>query len=175
MHMKTFAKLLIIIALITWGIQGCSTVRSHYTYDAAYGNLWALADRSSTIAAKQQYIAQFSAALEAGYARGDFSRHDAIWLKTPKNSFEANLSALKTLSDRLSQIQGMNPSSFEYNTAIQQITAQEQGEASAMLETFHNCFDLANYPMAWGWISGVIAVAAVIAFSLGIEIGTRNW
>lgn len=131
---------------------GITVIRGEYTFTNEYLKSWNLADKSSTLAAKQIHIEAFVAALERGNERGRFSEYDAIFLQTADNSFEANMDALRTLSIRLKQIEKMDPSSFEYNTAIQQITAQEQGEAHAMIAVLNGCYLLANYPLAWGWI-----------------------
>ena len=113
---------------------------------------------------------QFVSALESGYAKGDFANHNAVWLKTPNNSFQANLEALKTLSARLGEIQEMKPTSFEYNTAIHQITAQEQGEAKAMMGVFCGCYALTNYLAVWGWIGGIIGVTECLLIFLGVVV-----
>ena len=63
-----------------------------------------MADKSSTIPAKQKYISQFVAALEAGQAEGDFASHNAKWLQTPKTT-DQNLDTLKSLAGRLDEIQ----------------------------------------------------------------------
>ena len=57
-----------------------------------------------------------------GEASGEFSSNDAIFFPTPNNELESNLAMLKTLNERLIEIKGMDPKSFEYNMAIQQIT-----------------------------------------------------
>ena len=139
-------------------------VSESYTYEKKYENFWQLADKSSTIAAKQQYIAQFVNALKEGKSKGEFSDYDAVFLKTPNNSFDSNLKAIETLSARLTEIQGMNPSSFEYNTAIQQITGQEQHEAGEILSVFEECYELNSYTFIWQWIGGIISVVFVISF-----------
>ena len=138
---------MLLVGCVLIAYQISMQVLADYRFEKNYTQFWELADKSSTILAKQKYISQFVAALEAGYVKGDFSSHNAKWLTTPNNSFDANLGALKTLSARLGEIQGMKPSSFEYNTAIQQITTQEQGEARSMLDVFNGCYELANYPM----------------------------
>ena len=153
-----FVGLFLLIFQIRTGIV------ANYNMEKNYLQLWQLADKSSTISAKQEYMAKFVTALEDGYTKGDFAQNDAIWLKTPNNSFEANLTALKTLSARLKEIQGLNPNSFEYNTAIQQITAQEQGEAKAMIGVFTRCYDLGSYPIVWGWIEVIVGIFALILF-----------
>lgn len=161
--------MLVCAAVLTiWMIV--TQVVSTYRFEKNYSQLWELADKSSTIPAKQQYISKFVSALEAGYANGEFSRHDAIWLTTPNNSFEANLTALKSLASRLEEIQGMNPSSFEYNTAIQQITAQEQGESRQLLNVINGCYELKNYPIIWKWIGGTLCVVVAV-----LAVGACIW
>jgi hypothetical protein len=169
--MKRIGQIMFFIGLVLMAYQILTQVFASYRMEKNYTQFWELADKSSTIPAKQKYIAQFVAALERGYSKGDFATHNAKWLQTPNNSFEANLGALKTLSARLDEIQEMKPSSFEYNTAIQQITAQEQGEARAMMAVFIGCYELANYPAVWAWIAGII----IALFNLLIFIGAALW
>lgn len=167
--MKLLSFIIGLFGLITLFV---SEIVTSYHYEKQYSQHWSLADKSSTIPAKQKHIADFVAALERGNANGQFAGHNVIFMQTPNNSFEANLTALKTLSQRLSEIQEMSPSSFEYNTAIQQITAQEQGEANQMLDTIESCYVLAVNPAVWKWISLLIvcplllliAVPAIIWF-----------
>ena len=163
-HMRTFLLLTVIFGAILGSVIIGENTISSYHYEKSYSQLWQLADKSSTIPAKQEYISQFLTALKDGKARGDFADYNAIFLKTPNNSFDSNLKALETLSHRLTEIQNMNPSSFEYNTAIQQITAQEQGEAGAMLAEFNGCYLLNNYLLVWGWIGFVAVVISLICF-----------
>jgi hypothetical protein len=166
--MKSLGYLLIAGALIMWTLQIRSAILSRYTYEKQFSNLWELADKSSTIPAKQQYITQFLYALKAGETNGVFADYNATWLKTPNNSFAANVKAIQTLSDRLTQIQDMDPASFQYNTAIQQITAQEQGEANRMLTVFEGCYDRENYPIIWGWISVTLILFSTVALFTGL-------
>lgn len=166
--MKTLGYFLIFAGVIMGTLQIRSSILSNYTYEKQYGNLWELADKSSTIPAKQQYITQFLNTLRAGQTNGDFADYNATWLKTPNNSFASNVKALQTLSERLTQIQDMNPESFQYNTAIQQITAQEQGEAHRMLAVFEGCYDRECYPIIWGWIGVVFTLSLVAAIIVGL-------
>lgn len=152
---------LVIAAMIT------AVVVSNYRYEKNYSCYWTLADKSSTIVAKRAYIEQFVAALESGYESGQFAANNAIFTKTPDNNFKYNLEALKSFASRLNEISGMNPSSFEYNAAIQQITAQEQGEAKALLEVFDGCYTLANYPYIWNWIAALLSMAFVVIVVVG--------
>ena len=134
---------------------------------------WDLADKSSTIEAKRKHIGAFVQAIES--RRSQFASHNAVWLKTDANSFETNLTALKTLQGRLEEIQGMNPSSFEYNTAIQQITSQEQGEAGEMLQTIGGCFLLESYPLAWGWIGAWAFLGGGLVFVISCFAVFIHW
>lgn len=150
--------------MAAWQIR--TAVIASYKIENQYTQLWQLADKSSTIPAKQKYISQFVAALEAGRAKGDFASHDAKWLQTPNNDFDQNLDALKSLAGRLDEIQKMDSTSFQYNTAIEQITKQEQGEAGPMMGVFEGCYTLQNYPMVWDWIGGIF-----VALECGLVIG----
>jgi hypothetical protein len=165
--MKKISLVILAVGIILTVIQIRTVIIANYRYENAYTQYWSLADKSSTIPAKQKYIAQFVAALEAGYAKQDFASHDAKWLQTPNNSFQANLDALKSLAGRLEEIQKMNPTSFVYNTAIQQITAQEQGEAKNMMGVFDGCYTLANYPMVWDWIGLIFGIVEGILILVG--------
>jgi hypothetical protein len=167
---KIFGVVSLMLGLLLLGLQIQSCIMSNYNYEKDYLSLWNLADKSSTIPAKQQYITQFVSALEAGYAKGEFSDYNAVWLKTSNNSFKANLAALKTLAERLTEIQKMNPSSFEYTTAIQQITAQEQGEAAPLLHVIKGCYLKVNYPLMWEWFIALVTLLEVILIITGMDL-----
>ena len=143
------------------------SVVGEYSYQKNYKQLWTLADRSSTIAAKHEYLSKFYNALRTGRVQNKFSDNDACWFKTPANEFDANLEALHTLVNRLAEIKTMDPNSFQYNTAIQQITAQEQGEAKEMLDVFYGCYFLAGYPLVWGWIGMTMCLVTFILIFVG--------
>ena len=81
-----------------------------------------------------------------------------------------NFEALKSLQKRLQEIKKLDPNSFEYNTAIQQITAQEQGEAASMLCVFHGCWIKEHYPLLWCWIGILTSTVIVIISLLGLFI-----
>ena len=138
---------------------------ANYKFEKNYLQLWELADKSSTIPAKQKYISEFVSVLEKD--KDKFATHNAIFLKTPNNELVSNLNALKTLADRLSQIQEMNPNTFEYNTAIQQITAQEQGEAKALISVIRGCYYLETYPSIWGWIGATLIFLGILLCGIG--------
>lgn len=156
--------LITLICTLLVGIVLSVNFYAGYKLEKDYYQEWHLADKSSTISAKSGHINKFVLSLEQGYAKGDFAKHDAILFKTANNDFEQNLTALKTLAQRLDELEGMDPNSFQYNTAIQQITQQEQGEAQAMVSVFTGCYSLANYPLIWGWIGGTLVCIIVLGY-----------
>jgi len=136
-------------------------VKRDYEYNNNIYSNWTLADKSSTLSEKSKYIQSFIDKLKDSR----HSDYNAIWLKTPDNSFEKNMQALQSLSDRLKKIQTIDENSFAYQTAIQQITAQEQGEASKMLNELSGCYFLGNeYYLWWEWIAFCTWIIIIITF-----------
>lgn len=140
-------------------------VLTGYRYEKEFGYMWELADKSSTIPAKAKYISDFVVALDKH--SDEFEEYDAIWLKTPNNSFKSNLDALKTLNKRLSEISSMNVKDFSYQMAIQQITAQEQGEAKNLISVINGCYYLHNAFPVWGWIGVLLVISSVLLIFIG--------
>lgn len=141
------------ISLLGIGVSGYQKVISSYEYEDKYSYAWELADKSSTLSEKYKYINEFVLNIENN--KSEFADNSALNLKTKESSFEFNLLALKSLQIRLSEISQMNVSSFEYQTAMQQITGQEQGEAKAMLAVLKDCYLKANHFIAYSWIFGI--------------------
>jgi hypothetical protein len=78
--------------------------------------------------------------------------------------------ALKSLQGRMHQIQSMDEQSFAYQTAIQQITAQEQGEAAHLTDTFEGCWYLRNYSALWQWHDLLVWLGIVVWVVFSIVI-----
>ena len=163
---------LLSLALLMSVIVIVILIQAEYSFNTNFKSYWELSDRSSTLSAKEQYINQFVDALQKN--RDKFEDYDAVFLKTPQNSFDNNLKAVITLRDRLKDIQQMNETSFEYQTAIQQITAQEQGEADAMMSDIQGCYFLKSYPFIWDWFMIIELLIVVIMTILGTFCIT-NW
>lgn len=165
MNNKMWAGLLFGIAgLFLIAVLLYNTIVSDYHYNKEVLYSWNLADKTSTLEAKAGYIDTFINNLE----KTDLAEYNAIFLKTPDNNIQNNINAIKTLKQRLDEIKGLDPESFAYQTAIQQITAQEQGEAHNMLYTIQGGYNLKNYPLAWGWIFGVTMMIAFMLLFVGI-------
>jgi len=169
---KIFGVFLVTIAslLFIFGIIMSVVANYHYTKDfTAY---WSLSDKSSTLEAKAMYIGQFVDKLNA--SRDQFADYNAVFLKTPDNSFDRNYGALITLRDRLKTISQMNESDFAYQSAMQQITAQEQGQADEMMNVFQGCYMLRSYPYLWDWFIGISILILTILFGAGCYMISRS-
>lgn len=145
--MKTFiGSLLIVIGVVVGVILSVNGIRYGVQYTNTVENYWTLADRASTISQKSDYIDKFVTSLEDPKYAGQY---DALIFFTPENSFDANLTALKSLQTRLHDIKTMDENSFAYQSAIQQITAQEQGQAADMLGVFEGVWWKTNHYSLW--------------------------
>lgn len=155
-----FGCLLMIVVDIIYAIA------TNYSYTSEIESEWVLADRASTIEMKADHVNRFVIALEDADLTGS---HDALFLKKPSNSFDDNLIAIKSLQERLDQIQQMDPLSFQYNTAIQQITEQEQGLATEMLGVFSGCYWKEHAILLWDWVAVLqITVTCIVALLAGV-------
>lgn len=170
---RNFGIILFVISIILAAIMIGKGILGWYEYNKTYKSYWNLAVKASTIPQKAIYVDKFVDALENSGMNGD---HDAVFLKTPDNSFDKNLETLKTLQIRLQEIQVMDPKSFEYNTAITQITAQEQGEANSMLTVFSGIWWKTNHFMLWDWVCTINVLIVIALFVLGIRYWNYgNW
>lgn len=144
-----------LVCVILFTVRTVIAVRGGYEYERIVFSFWTLADRQSTIAAKGVYMDKFVEALKAQHLDGTYN---AIIYPTPDNAFDTNYAALLTLQARLHDIEKMDVTSFQYQTAIQQITAQEQGEAKPMLDVFEGCWWKARYSIfLWDWVNALCA------------------
>src|SRR5208283_4301723 len=143
--MKGIPLILSIVLCIFW--IGHEVLVS-YEYDNNVGSYWELGVKASTLQQKTVCLDKYVAALEAQGLAGSY---DAVFLQTPDNSYDQNMVALKSLQGRMHEIQGMDEQSFAYQTAMAQITAQEQGQAANLTETFSGCWYLRNHAELWNW------------------------
>lgn len=160
---------LVLLGLIFLGIIIVAGLRTGYEYENTIGSYWDLSDKASTLQQKSQYLDKYVDAI-----RGQrFASNDAIIFPTPNNSFSQNMIALQSLQGRMHQIANMDETSFAYQTAIQQITGQEQGEARELTDTIEGCWYLENRPFLWSWLCGLILllfVAAPIGSAIVINV-----
>lgn len=167
--MKNFiAALMVLSGIILLVFMVWQGVVGFYRYGQTISSNWSLADRASTIPQKAEYVDKFVSALRDSGLQG---RHDSLFFPMGQNSFDENFKALVSLQERLNSIKGMDENSFAYQTAIQQITEQEQGQADEMLRVFSGCWWQANYYYLWNVLilMGLIMLSfLLIIFGIGI-------
>lgn len=107
---------LILVSYIGFGVKAWGE------YESQYGYNWTMAVNSSTLDKKSYYVDKYIQTIEES---GEFNgKSAAILVKTPAEAYENNLASLKDLQSRLKEIKSVDIKSFEYQTAIQQITEQ---------------------------------------------------
>lgn len=169
--MKTFGLIgtFLSAVLMIWAIA--AEVLADYEYTNNIGSYWNLAEKASTLEAKSEYLDKFAAAIEAEHLSGN----NAVFLRTPDNSVEQNLAVLRTLQTRMKEIKGMDVTSFAYQQAIQQITAQEQGEAQNLLSVIEGSWYLKNHLFLWDWIDGLKWLALILFAALSVICLIAGW
>lgn len=172
MEKKTIGIILTIVSTLFLIIDIGIGIIGHYKLEKDVFSYWNIADKASTIEKKSEYIDKFVEAIEKQKFEG---KYNAIILTTPDNSYEYNFIALKSFQDRLNEIQNMDIKSFEYQTAIQQITSQEQGEAAPMLSVFKGLWWKENHLMLWKWIAVVQILLFISLLIAGIFIWSTEY
>lgn len=143
-------------------------ISAHAEYSNLAGSYWDLAEKSSTIKDKSTNIDLFVYKLES---LGLQNTNSALIYKTINTDFNKNFAALKTFQSRLHSIDTMNVNSFAYQTAIQQITQQEQGEADDMLSVFSECYYKVHYYFYYNlFIIIGFFILEILLFTIGFAI-----
>lgn len=165
MKIATWLLLVGLITFLVWGIS--AEIVADYEYENTIGSYWNLSEKASSLELKSDYLDKFVVAVE----NAQLSGNDALWLKTPDNSVELNIIALHSLQSRMHEIKGMDVKSLAYQQAISQITAQEQGEATKMLDVIAGKWYLDKHILLWGWIDivkwivwGILAFVDIVMF-----------
>ncbi len=152
----------LLAALIVTGIRG------NYEYERTVGSYWGLSVKVSTLEAKGAYLDSFLVAVDSAHLHG----HNATIFPTPDNDVDRNVAALRTLQARIHEARGMDPNGFAYQTAIQQITKQEQDEAGHVLDVIEGRWWLDRHPWNWDWhglVTGfLLAGGTLIGFAVAI-------
>lgn len=145
-------------------------VHADYVYDNTIGSYWELSVKASTLEQKSTYLNSFVAALDSAHLSG----HNALIFETPDNDYDQNLIALKSLQQRMVEIKGMDVKSFEYQQAIAQITAQEQGEADRLLGVFRGVWYKQYHPLVWNFYAFLTEAMLLIVGIVFILIGALS-
>lgn len=147
-----------ILAIVLYIIFGISSMNK---YDTDFGANWQLSKSAATIEQKSIYIDKFVQDIEKGGFEGKF---DAIFNPNDNNSYEQNLIVLKTLQQRLHELKILPMTSFDYNTALQQLTVQQDRISNNMIYTFSGIWYKEHHFLLWNWICFV----GICFFSIGI-------
>lgn len=161
---KTIGWLLIIGWILIAGGRLIQKQLAGVEYQRVASSNWDLSERASTIAQKSEYMTTFESALESQKLSG---YNSSFFFPTPSTDFNQNMKALHSLSKRLHDITGMDEQGFAYQTAIQQITAQEQGEAKSMLDCFESCWLRENHWTLWNPIVVILMVIIEAILCIG--------
>lgn len=165
MNKKIISIVLIIGGIAFATLRGCKHISVGYEYKSEISGYWELSDKSSTIDQKSFYLDKFISAIEKENLTG---MNDALFYPNIDNSFDENFKALKSLQQRFKEISKMDEGSFAYQTAMQQITSQEQGEAKEMLSVISGCWEKKNHYTTWNIF---IVLGFLIIQALMIMIG----
>lgn len=156
--MKITGVILIVLSISLSGVLIWRVINANYEWSNSVLSNWTLADKSSTLEAKSGYIDKFVQALQSN----NLADNNALIYKTADNNCQNNIQAVSTLKDRLNQIKGMDETSFQYQQAIQQITAQEQGQADDMISALHGCWLKTHHYFLWNVFTAVGMFAGLI-------------
>jgi hypothetical protein len=162
----------VLCALFSVWLAGwiADAIIADYSYSREVQSFWELSVKASTIERKLVYLDQYVEALpHAGLADSS-----ALWLKTPDNSVEPNMVALRSLQGRMHDIAKMNVSSFEYQQAMAQITGQEQNEAERMLKVFEEAWYINHHFFLWSWM-GIISFVGLLCGAIVTAILAANF
>ena len=170
--MKKLGKFLVTLSIIFWILMITLNQIASYQYERDHQSYWNLSVKASTIEQKAQYMDKFVASF---LNKGFEGKYNTILFPTPDNSFDKNYEALVSLKIRLDEIQKMDISSLQYQTAIQQITQQEQGEAQSMLDVFSGIWCKWHYPLLWDGIAALLIIVSVLIFLYGIVQMAGGW
>ena len=162
--MKIIGSVLIVLAIILGAIFITQGVFAGYNWENTIASNWLLSEKASTISQKSEYMDKFVASLESSGLQG---QNDALFLNTPNNSFDMNLVAVKSLQKRLSDIKTMDENSFQYQSAIEQITKQEQGEAKSMISVLEGCWWKVHQTNLWNIWGIVNTLLVIVLFMVG--------
>jgi hypothetical protein len=163
----------ILLFLFGWFI--IDDVRAWYEYNTTIGSYWDLSVKASTLARKSEYLDSFVVAVDHAQLHGN----NALFFPTPNNAVETNVASIKNLQERMHQVRDMDVTSFAYQQAISQITAQEQDDAGNVLNVIEGRWWLSHHWVYWDWIGilayAVFIVGGIIVAAIAFAIGDDSW
>ena len=164
--MKAIGWILVCLSVLIVGASlACGLIYALYSYNVNVSQYVQLADDASTATQKLVYLQKYEEAIHKHIARNDarfiFTRER--WTR------DKQLEILATLQTRLQEAAAMNPLSFEYQTAINQITGQEFDHALQDInKIIEDCWfrqsGLAIFCLWFQWILTIPMFVAGIIF-----------
>jgi hypothetical protein len=139
------------------GFHAIQEIYTNYECNRDLLSYWKLSAKASTLKQKSLYLDEFVANLEAAHLSGN----NALILKTPDNSYEQNMATLKSLQSRMEEIKSMDVKSFEYQQAMYQISAQDEGGVNGVGDLI-GVWYLDHHSSVWGWIDVVRWILEVL-------------
>lgn len=127
-------------------IRGIFGFYANYEYKDKIGCYWDLAQRSSEISQRKEYIDKFIFELEKCHLD---NIHNALFSPNNENDFTYNFNALKSLRNQLKDISYMTKGSLEYEIAFLQITLQDQGKEYEFVKNIYCCWEKKYHYTYW--------------------------
>ena len=134
-------------------------VYSSYFYDVKISQFVKLADDASTADKKLEYLLKYENAI-----RSFIWNNEARYVfKRERLTRDKQLEIIGTLVQRLTEAKTMNPVSFEYQTAMSQITGQEFNHTLADIDSIiHDCWlrqsAFAVFCLWFAWIPCLLGI-----------------
>lgn len=114
--------ILIVMVIMFFGISCVYSVFESYAWSNNVETYWKLADQSSILADKLDYLYKYKSELkELGLTEGNY----AYIFKTPYTDLSNQMKVLDSLITRLEQAVPLSVDSLEYQQAIKQLTGDE--------------------------------------------------
>jgi hypothetical protein len=153
------------IAIIIGVLLSVSTYMASFPYKQNVESYLGMADDASTAALKLEHLLEYKKSV-LKMVKGDDAR---FIFKTPQTKKAAQMAILDSLIDRVSTTAKMKTDSFEYQTAMNQITGQEfEGTINSTNQMFFSMYERQNGWNSYLWMDGfwlVILLAVLGAVS----------
>lgn len=166
--MKIVSWILFVIILTMMVLSVVSWIIRVYQYDRNIGQYLKLADDASTAQSKLGYLIQYRNAVD----KNVLEENAAYVFKQEQYTKSRQLKIVDTLVSRLQDMQIMNPTSFEYQQAMYQVSGQEFDHTLQRIDDiFEDCFIREG---VWGFllilIWWVILIFGLLDFFLFVVV-----
>ena len=178
MSEKSIGAVILGVCILFTIVSIASPFMNALKWDNEVGSYVDLADKSSNLQVKYDYILKYRDALEEKGLNEGYS--NPIW-KTPTENLGENFNAIESLVSRMNEIRELETNSAEYQWALSQITEEEIPHIAGTCST-ENCgnydhifFSGWNYQRgggAWFWYAGGFLLLTLIAI-IGILVGVK--